>query len=133
MNRRLLLAATLMLPAALAPTSFAFAEEEKKKKEFEYLPIGDFTINVPTDSRHPSYVVVGVTVEARPDAAAVLKDNAPRVKEAVMRRLMDMAAHGEMQPGRTDALTLKDALLETLLKLQPEGLHDVLITRILYS
>jgi flagellar basal body-associated protein FliL len=111
----------------------AAAAEAAAKKETEYLPLGDFTLNLPQEGRRTGYVVVGLTIEARPDAAAALKAISPRVREAVLGRLMDMTSRGEIRPGHTDSLALKDNMLATITKLQPEGVRDVLITRILYT
>ncbi len=129
MYRRTMLAALLPMLA----TGSALAAEEKGPQKSEFLSLGDFTVNLPPQGRRPGYVVIGVTVEAQTAAINTLKAIAPRVREVVLQRLMDMSSRGQMQPGRTDPLQLKDALTVTITKLQPEGVQDVLITRILYS
>jgi flagellar basal body-associated protein FliL len=132
MRRRTLIAALPLLAAAL-PAAAASKSEEGAAPKNEFLSLGDFTVNLPPAGRRPGFVVIGVTVEARTDVVNVLKAIAPRVREAVLQRLMDMSSRGQIQPGRTDPLQVKDALSATLTKLQPEGIRDVLITRILHS
>ncbi|CAH2605450.1 Flagellar protein FliL (plasmid) [Rhodovastum atsumiense] len=130
MNRRSLIAGAAMLLAA--PVAHASSETADPNKK-EYLAIGDFTINLPLQGKRSGYVVIGITVEARSAAVAALKAAAPRVREAVLQRLMDMSSRGEIRPGQTDPLTLKDAMVALITRLQPEGVIDVLITRILFS
>ena len=135
MFRRALLAGlplAALLPAAVRANSTPPAAG---KAEPEFLPLGEFTVNLPSDAsrRRASYVVVAVTIEAEPAAAAALKAISPRVHEAVLTRLMEMSAREQMQPGRTDPLALKDALLVVITKLQHDGVRDVLITKILHS
>jgi flagellar basal body-associated protein FliL len=139
MRRRILTAGLLSLlaaaPVLAAPilAGPARAETDKPPMKREFLSLGDFTVNLPPQGRRPGYVVIGVTVEADTAAIATLKAIAPRVREVVLARLLDMSSRGEMQPGHTDPLQVKDALTATIIKLQPDGVNDVLITRILYS
>ncbi len=104
-----------------------------KKPRLTFIVLGDFTVNLPKDDGALNYMVIGLTIEAAPDAEADLKDMMPRLKESVMRRLMAMAAHGELRPGQVDPLMLKTSLLDGLSKLRPGGVLDVLITRLLYA
>lgn len=98
-----------------------------------YLALGEFTVNMPEADSGLGYVVVGVTLEAIPGAAATLKDILPRLKEAIMRRLMVMAERGALQPDRADPLVLKAALLDSVAVLRPDSVRDVLITRLIFG
>lgn len=134
MLRRPLLTVMLCPAVALLAASAARATEPAPAKT-EFVPLADFTIDLPPEpGRHrPGYVIVGLTIEALPAAAAALKAIVPRIREAVLTRLLDLSAHGEMQSGRTDPLAIKDALLLTVQRLQPDGVRDVLITRIFHG
>jgi len=127
-----LAAALMLVPAMLSAASPARAEEAPKK-EFEFVALGDFTVNLPSSSRRMSYVVVSVTLETRAEQTQQFKDLSPRLKQAVLQRLMAMSERQELRPGRTDPAMLRDNLLDSLSRLQEEGLKDVVITRLLYS
>jgi hypothetical protein len=107
------------------------AEEPATKPS--YLVLGEFTVNIPGNDEPLSYIVVGVTIEAMPAAASDLRDNAPRLKEAIMRRLMVLAERGALQPARTDPMVLKAALLDSVARLRPNSVRDVLITRLIFG
>ncbi|MXP65554.1 flagellar basal body-associated FliL family protein [Roseomonas sp. M0104] len=125
-------AAAMMVSALLGSTLPARAEEAPKK-EFEYVTLGDFTVNLPSSSRRMSYVVVSVTLETRAEQTQQFKDLSPRLKQAVLQRLMAMSVRHELRPGRTDPGVLRDNLFDSLAQLREEGLKDVVITRLLYS
>lgn len=131
-TRRALLFAAAATPAAamLAPSA-ALAGEGAAKADSNFFVLGDFTVNVP--GRRRGYLVLSVTVEATPGKSEGLRDISPRIQDAVLRRLMAMSEQGVLQPNSTDPLTIKDALFETITKLRPESVKDVLLTRILYS
>lgn len=97
-----------------------------------YLELGDFTVNLPQDERRYQYVLLSITVETPQDTAASMKAIMPRIKEAVVRRLITMSDHHQLEPDQTDPLMIKDALVETIGKVQ-DGVHDVLILRMLFS
>ncbi len=80
-----------------------------------------------------SYAIIGVTIDAVPSAASDLRAVEPRLKEAVMRRLMAMADSGVLQPEHTDLAAVKQALISSIATLQPDGVRDVLIVRLLYG
>ncbi|HWL84077.1 MAG TPA: flagellar basal body-associated FliL family protein [Roseomonas sp.] len=125
-------AAAMLLPAVLGSALPAHAEEAPKK-EFEYVTLGDFTVNLPSGSRRMSYVVVSVTLETKAAQTQQFRDLSPRLKQAVLQRLMAMSVRQELRPGRTDPGVLRDNLFDSLAQLQEEGLKDVVITRLLYS
>ncbi|MBO1080500.1 flagellar basal body-associated FliL family protein [Roseomonas haemaphysalidis] len=130
-HRRALLGglATLLL----AGTTPALAASEAPKKEFEFLPLGDFTVNLPTAGRRMSYVVVTVTLETRSEQVQSFKDVSPLLRQAVLRRLMAMSERNELRPGATDPGLLRDRLYDTLAQVREEGLKDVVITRLIHS
>jgi len=111
----------------------AFAQQHEQAAKPAFLSLGDFTVNLPTDSEDLSYVVVSVTLEVAPAAAMQLKGLEPRLKEAVMRRLLIMAERHVLRPGHTDPLVVKASLLDSITAVQPDSIHDVLITRLLYG
>jgi hypothetical protein len=110
----------------------ASAEQQQIAKP-AFLSLGDFTINLPGEDGELSYVVITVTLEVTPSAANQLKGVEPLLKEAIMRRLMVMADHHMLQPGRTDPLVVKASLLDCIAAIQPDSVSDVLITRLLYG
>jgi len=98
-----------------------------------YIALGEFTINLPLKNDQLSYAVISITVEAVPEAATDLRAVEPRLKETVMRRLMAMADRGVLQPGHTDLVAVKEALMSSISELQPNSVKDVLIVRLLYG
>jgi flagellar basal body-associated protein FliL len=112
--------------------SFTTNAEEEHSNKPTYISLGEFTVNLP-GGEALTYLVVAVTIEVAPEAATDLRDIMPRLKETIIRRLMAMADRGALQPGHTDPLMLKTSLLETVGKLRPNGVRDVLITRLLYG
>jgi flagellar basal body-associated protein FliL len=119
----------LSYPALVVP---ATAEQQQVAKP-AFLSLGDFTINLPEDSEQLSYVVISITLEVAPGAASELKGLEPRLKEAMMRRLLIMAERRVLRPGHTDTLVVKASLLDCVTALQPNSIRDVLITRLLYG
>jgi hypothetical protein len=117
----------------LAAPVVALAAEQGSPARPAFIALGDFTINIPGNGDQLSYVVISVTIEAAPEAATDLRALEPRLKETVMRRLMTMADRGVLQPGHTDPLVVKQSLLTSLTELQPGGVRDVLIIRLLYG
>lgn len=129
--RRRLLAVLASLPTVSAA---AWAEEAPAgPPKPSFLPLGEFTVNLHGEDVQYQFIVVSVTLEVVPAAAALLKDIMPRLKEAVMRRLMAMADQGSLQPGHADPLMLKTVLSDALQKANPDSIRDVLITRLLYG
>ena len=118
----------LSCPAIMLP---AAAEQQQVVKP-AFLSLGDSPINLPEDSDQLSYVVISITLEVAPGAAAELKALEPRLKEAMMRRLLIMAERHVLQPGHTDPLVVKASLLDCVAAVQPNSVRDVLITRLLY-
>jgi flagellar basal body-associated protein FliL len=116
-------------PAVVLPV----AAEQHDVAKPAFLSLGDFTINLPDDSEQLSYVVISITLEVAPGAANELKGLEPRLKEAMMRRLLIMAERRVLQPGHTDPLVVKASLLDCVAALQPNSIRDVLITRLLYG
>jgi flagellar basal body-associated protein FliL len=122
----------LCLLAASTCSLSARAAEEAKPAKPTFVPLGDFTVNLPDDSPM-AYVIIGVTIEVAPEAAGDLNDIAPRLKDLCIRRLMAMAAQGMLAPGRTDLVMIKTSLFDGVSKLRPNGVREVLITRLLYG
>jgi flagellar basal body-associated protein FliL len=124
-----------MLAAAPVAATLPRAEaaEAAPKKEFEFVALGDFTINLPSAGRRMSYIVVSVTLETEAEQTQQFKDLQPRLKQAVLQRLMAMSERQELRPGRTDPSLLRDSLFDSLARIQEAGLRDVVITRLLHS
>ena len=120
--RRLSAAASASASGASTPPS-----------DIEQLPLGAFTINIPGGSRRASYVVIDLTIEATKSIANQLRERTPRLREAVLRRLMTMAQRGQLQPARTDLLVVKDQMVDAISRVQNDGVRDVLVTRLLHS
>jgi flagellar basal body-associated protein FliL len=131
---RLAVRAVLGCAAVLSATGFppAIAAEQPAARP-AYIALGEFTINLPPNSQQVSYVVISVTVDAQPAAASDLRAVEPRLKEAVMRRLMAMADRGVLQPNHTDLEAIKQSLISILSELHPDSVRDVLIVRLLYG
>ena len=127
------LAGAALAPLAVLSATPGQAAEDAAKKEFEYVALGDFTINLPHTGRRMSYVVVSVTLETEAGHSQPFKDLQPRLKQAVLRRLISMSERQELRPGRTDPAQLRDNLFDSLAQVQEAGLRDVVITRLLHS
>jgi len=110
----------------------AYAAEEQPARP-AYISLGEFTINLPVKDGMMSYAIIGITIDAVPSAASDLRALEPRLKEIVMRRLMAMADSGVLQPDHTDLVAVKQALVSSIAKLQPDSVRDVLIVRLLYG
>lgn len=128
--RRMALAVTAA--SMLAPVAGARAAEAAKK-EFEFVPLGDFTVNLPSSGRRMAYVVVSVTLETRSEETQGFKEVSPLLRQAVLRRLMAMSERNQLRPGQTDPSLLRDSLYDSLAQIREEGLRDVVITRLLHS
>lgn len=106
---------------------------EAAKKEYDFLALGDFTVNLPAAGRRMSYVVVSVTLETRSAEMQGFKDVSPLLRQAVLRKLMSMSERNELRAGQTDPALLRDSLYDSLAQVREEGLRDVVITRLLHS
>ncbi|MDB5369752.1 MAG: Flagellar protein FliL [Roseomonas sp.] len=124
------LAAAILVPSLAIGSAMA---AEGPKKEFEFLALGDFTVNLPVSSRRMNYVVVSVTLETKSEETQGFKDLSPLLRQAVLRRLMAMSERNELRPGQTDPGILRDSLYDSLAKVREEGLRDVVITRLIHS
>jgi flagellar basal body-associated protein FliL len=116
----------------LAGPAAAYAEEPQPARP-AYVSLGEFTINLPVRDGMMSYAIIGITIDAVPAAASDLRAMEPRLKEIVMQRLMAMADSGVLQPDHTDLIAVKQALVSSISKLQPDSVRDVLIVRLLYG
>lgn len=132
MHRRAMILGALALALGTASAAGA-AEPPPGPPKPVFVALGDYTINLHGKSDQFGFVVISVTVQVVPEAANGLRDIMPRVKEGVMRRLMVLADRGELLPGQTDPLMLKEILAETLNKLKPDAIQEVLITRLMYG
>ncbi len=128
-SRRMLLLAVLTGPMAVAA---ARAEEAAPAKP-GFVPLGEFTVNLPSQDGAQSYALLDLTLEAVPGAAQVLHDILPRLKETALRQLMAMAEKGELAPGHTDPAAVKSLLLDAVGKVQAGAVRDVLITKLIYG
>ncbi len=132
MHRRALILGGLAVALGTASGAGA-AEPPPGPPKPVFVALGDYTINLHGKSDQFGFVVISVTVQVVPEAASGLRDIMPRVKESVMRRLMVLADRGALLPGQTDPLILKEILAETLNKLKPDAVQEVLITRLMYG
>jgi flagellar basal body-associated protein FliL len=124
------MAIMVLAPAlAMGPSMAA----EGPKKEFEFMALGDFTVNLPASSRRMAYVVVSVTLEMKTENMQGFKDVSPLLQQAVLRRLMTMSERNELRPGQTDPGLLRDSLYDSLSRVREDGLRDVVITRLIHS
>jgi hypothetical protein len=80
-----------------------------------------------------SYAIVGITLEAVPEAAAELTAIEPRLKDLCISRLMAMAAQGMLAPGHADLVMIKTSLFDSMSQLRPNGIKQILITRLLFG
>jgi flagellar basal body-associated protein FliL len=119
------------IAAPLPGPGAAYAEEQPARPA--YISLGEFTINLPMKDGMMSYAIIGITIDAVPAAASDLRAVEPRLKETVMRRLMAMADSGVLQPDHTDLAAVKQALISSISKLQPDSVRDVLIVRLFYG
>jgi flagellar basal body-associated protein FliL len=122
-------AASAMRPAAAAGRIAAEATPVKPG----YVPLGEFTVNLPPSDGAQAYALLDLTLEAVPGAAQTLHDILPRLKESALRQLMAMAERGDLKPGRVDPATLKTALLEAIGKTAPGAVREVLITKLIFG
>ncbi len=120
----------LAVTAPPLPPRTAWAAEPAPRPE--YISLGEFTINLPLKDGTMAYAIIGITIDVVPAAASDLRAVEPRLKEAVMRRLMAMADSGVLQPQHTDLAAVKQALMTSIAELQPGSVRDVLIVRLLY-
>jgi flagellar basal body-associated protein FliL len=122
----------LAITAPLPEPGAAYAAEQQPVRP-AYISLGEFTINLPVKAGVMSYAIIDITIDAVPSAASDLRALEPRLKEIVMRRLMAMADSGVLQPDHTDLAAVKQALISSIAKLQPDSVRDVLIVRLLYG
>ena len=132
-RRILLLCALSTFPPGLYALPAVAEEEAAGPPKPVFLPLGEFTVNLHDKNAQFGFIVVGVTLEVAPELANSLKDVMPRLKEALTRRLMALADRGSLMPGETDPVILKASLADALQKINPDGIRDVLITRLLYG
>jgi flagellar basal body-associated protein FliL len=130
---RLSVFACLSCAVAVSPVGPGPAYAEEQPARPVYVSLGEFTINLPVKGGMMSYAIIGITIDAVPSASSDLRAMEPRLKEAVMRRLMAMADSGVLQPEHTDLAAVKEALVDSIAKLQPGSVRDVLIVRLLYG
>jgi flagellar basal body-associated protein FliL len=83
------LALQLAMFAASAMRPAAAAEATPVKPG--YVPLGEFTVNLPPSDGAQAYALLDLTLEAVPGAAQTLHDILPRLKESALRQLMAMA------------------------------------------
>lgn len=123
----------LAVAAVAAPVRFPLAEEDAKPVKPTFVSLGEFTVNLPDDGGQMGYVVIGISMDVAPEAAGALNDIMPKLKDMVISRLMGMAAQGMLAPGHTDLVMIKTSLFDTLSRVNPQGIREVLITRLLYG
>jgi flagellar basal body-associated protein FliL len=132
-RRILALSVLIAMPSGLYAKTASAGEEPAGPPKPVFLPLGEFTVNLHDKDAQFGFIVVGVTLEVVPESANALRDVMPRMKEALIRRLMAMADRGTLAPGETDPVVLKASLADALQKINPDGIRDVLITRLLYG
>jgi flagellar basal body-associated protein FliL len=129
----LLFCAISVLPIGQYAGPASAEEETPGPPKPVFVVLGEFTVNLHDKDAQFGFIVVGVTLEVAPEMANAIKDVVPRLKEALTRRLMALADHGSLTPGETDPVILKASLADALQKINPDGIRDVLITRLLYG
>jgi len=134
LTRRALLLSFPLLPLMAAP-AFSRTEINPPRREVEFIALSPFTVNlpVPPTARRRDFVIIAVTLETQPDVASHIREQMPRVQDAVLRRLIDMSARGLLRPNATDPLVVKDSIFDVVSRFQRQGVRDVLITQILHS
>jgi flagellar basal body-associated protein FliL len=134
-HRRGILAGGLAGLASVVAGRGALANEEHAPgpPKPSFLVLGEFTVNLHGKSDRFGFIVLSITLDVTPESMNHLKDITPRLKEAVIRRLMVLADRGTLAPGETDPMILKMSLMDTLRKVETDGIKDVLITRLLYG
>ncbi len=130
-RRSALLMPTALLLAGVAGR--ARAAEGPAPKPYDFLPLGDFTVNLPRTGRQAHYLIVSVTIETKSEETQAFRDLAPRLKETVLQRLLEMSDRRQLQPGGTDPATLRENLFSSLSQVREAGLKSVVITRMLHS
>ena len=134
-RRHVMLAGMLALVPPLLSGHPARAEEAPAAgaPKQVFLPLGDFTVNLPDKNAEFAFVVISLTLDVAPQSANQLKEITPRLKETLTRRLMGLAERGALMPGGTDPVMLKASLADALQKINADGVKEVLITRLLYG
>jgi len=133
-RRQVMLLGALPLFLSFLTVAVGHAEEAPAgPPKQSFLPLGDFTVNLHDKTGQYGFIVIGVTLDVAPQSAALLKDVMPRLKEALTRRLMALADRGALMPGETDPIILKASLADALKKINPDGINEVLITRLIYG
>lgn len=130
-RRSALLTPTALLLATVAGR--AQAAESAPAKPYDFLPLGDFTINLPRSGRQAQYLLISVTLETKSEQTQAFRDLTPRLKETVLQRLLQMSDRRQLQPGVTDPATLRENLFSSLTQVREAGLKSVVITRMLHS
>lgn len=133
-RRRLLHGALCLAAPALAiRPALASGGAQGPKREFDFLQLGDFTINLPPEGRRARYLLVSVMIETQAEQSQAFRDIMPRLRQATLRRLMEMAQNRMLQPGQSDTAMLREDLFASLTRVREEGLKDVVITRFLHG
>ena len=120
------------LATTLASTAQA-SEAAGPARAYEFLPLGDFTVNLPSTGRRHQYFLVSITIEVKADQVQAFRDLSPRLKEAVLQQLMRMSERQQLRPGGADPAAVREALFASLVRVQEEGLKSVVITRMMHS
>lgn len=128
--RRLLVG---LLPLLARPALASAPPPAAPRSGTEYVPLGDFTVNLPTTGRRHQYLLIAVSVEVQADAAQGFRDINPRLREAVLLQLMTLSHRGQLKPGVIDPGALRDELFASLSRVRTEGLKSVVITRMMHS
>lgn len=122
--------------AAFTPALFgnaAWSASTAPPKPYEFFTLGDFTINLPAPDRKSRYLLVSVTLEVKSEYTQEFRDLAPRLKETVLRRLMQMSERNQLRPGESNPASVRENLYESLAEIKENGLKSVVITRFLHS
>lgn len=132
-SRRSLIRGMAACSLALFAGSAHASSQSGAPKQFEFLALGDFTVNLPPEGRRLGYVVVSITLETKAEETQQFRDLTPRLREAVLRCLMQMSEQRRLMPGHTNPAMLRDTLFDSLAKVREAGLKDVVVTRLLHS
>jgi hypothetical protein len=125
--------AGLLIAGTIRTSEVRAGEPAAPPKPFTFMPLGDFTVNLPLKGRRHQYFLVSVTLETKTEDTQAFVDIVPRLKDSVLQRLMQMSSRDELRPGETDIARLRENLFASLREVRTEGLKSVVITRMMHT
>jgi hypothetical protein len=120
--------------AAKAPDEAGAHAEEGAEPLHEYVKLNNqFVVPVMSDGRVSSLVVVSLSLEVTPGQVERVYDMEPKLRDGMLQVLFDHANSGGFNGSFTDGanlVLLREALLETALRIFGKDVTDVLIVDI---